>query len=320
MADNDGSDIKEILSDESSFYGDEETKDSLEDRVGAYDLLHYWSHVHPHQLSTIAHRHLTSSTAAAGAAPAEASPAKPPAPHRRHPHDGLSHCWQVTESVAEFPARLPPSTTRTDDIGRPWIHVRNPLEPPDHGGTNIADLVARGTALLHAFENEKAKLEADHAKARSRASAPLTRKLNVLRRQLERDIFAVAREAGVVTGKWMLFPTADRVDEAWAAVAEATVKGDLGVEAKVATDTTDDGAGGGDSSGRLIAVYTRDFEDKEDVRRVLLKLVDLGLVDEEKRPIYYKCDAYTYLEIKSKNPYGLKASMFSSRDVLAGKF
>jgi hypothetical protein len=48
-------------------------------------------------------------------------------------------------------------------------------------------------------------------------------------------------------------------------------------------------------------------------------MVAMGLVDVEDRPIYYKCDAFTYLDITSKNEYGLKASMFSSRDVLSGK-
>ena len=66
-------------------------------------------------------------------------------------------------------------------------------------------------------------------------------------------------------------------------------------------------------------VYTRDYEDIEDVRGVLQKLVELGLVRNEQKPIYYKADAYTYLEILGDNPYGLKASLFSSRDVLAGK-
>ena len=36
----------------------------------------------------------------------------------------------------------------------------------------------------------------------------------------------------------------------------------------------------------------------------------------EGRAIYYKADAYTYLELNSGNEYGLKASMFSSREIL----
>lgn len=112
----------------------------------------------------------------------------------------------------------------------------------------------------------------------------------------------------------MLFPTADSVDKYWAKVAEATAHGELGFRAKVATD-----AGGGNGRARGVMVYTRDYEDIKDVRRLLQKLVELGLVRDEQKPIYYKVDAYTYLEILGDNPYGLKASLFSSKDVLAGK-
>lgn len=59
---------------------------------------------------------------------------------------------------------------------------------------------------------------------------------------------------------------------------------------------------------------------REDVKRVLKKLVELNLVKRGERPIYYKRDALTYLEIMSKNKYGLKATSCSSADVLAGKF
>jgi Domain of unknown function (DUF1917) len=56
----------------------------------------------------------------------------------------------------------------------------------------------------------------------------------------------------------MFFPSADFVDEMWAAIASATARGDLGVEAKVATNN-------GSNNQRLIAVYTKDFEDIVDI-------------------------------------------------------
>ena len=46
---------------------------------------------------------------------------------------------------------------------------------------------------------------------------------------------------------------------------------------------------------------------------------DLGLVKDGLKPIYYKAEAYSLLGIGSDNPYGLKASLYSSKDVLAGK-
>jgi hypothetical protein len=38
----------------------------------------------------------------------------------------------------------------------------------------------------------------------------------------------------------------------------------------------------------LVCVYTNDFTDKEDVKRVVVKLVELGLVS-RRRPVFYKC-------------------------------
>lgn len=178
--------------------------------------------------------------------------------------------------------------------------------------SDVPSFVDKGINLLRSYEDAAASHRAEHDKSKAKTTAPLTRKLNVLRRDLEANILAAAQETGVTAGKWMLFPTSRYVDSTWEMIATAVVNGDLGDCAKVATD---DGSG----KPRLICVYTRDFGDKEDVKRVLRTLVDLGLVNEQKQPIYYKCDAYTHLEITSKNDYGLKASMFSSRDMLSGK-
>jgi Domain of unknown function (DUF1917) len=209
--------------------------------------------------------------------------------------------------VPDFLARLPPSTTCAGDVGS-WLLVRNPAYPSD--GARVNDFIATGTELLRAFENENARLQADHDARNLRTTAPLTRRINTLRQSLELDIRAAARSFGVITGKWMFFPSANFVDEMWAAIAGATARGDLGIGAKVATND-------GSSNQRLIAVYTRDYEDMEDIRRVLRQLVNLKLVsDSTDSPIYYKMDGYTHLQIRGNNPYGLRASMFSSRDVL----
>ncbi len=134
----------------------------------------------------------------------------------------------------------------------------------------------------------------------------------------------------------MLFPLPELITKTWSQIATATVNNDLGSAAKIASDE-----GKGDRVGRLICVYTEDFSDMEDVKRVISKLVEMGLVDKAKS-IYYKCgmlfvaffgggmvlewcandsfmrvDAYTYLGINSGNEYGLKASLYASKDVLA---
>lgn len=97
-------------------------------------------------------------------------------------------------------------------------------------------------------------------------------------------------------------------------MVEATVSGELGHAAKVATNLRDC-----NHRGWGIKIYTRDYKDIDDIQRVLRKLIELDLVENDKQAIYYKADAYTCLRILEDNLYGLKASLFSSKDVLSGK-
>lgn len=294
----------DLFSDESSFYGDETQITHYEDLAEGYDPEPYWSEIHPRLLTTIQHNALAPPSRPSKTTTALKEADIPSIGSRRLPRNARDR----NESVPEFLSRLPPSTTIEDSIG-PWIFVSEPAVGGEEEDT--ATLVAKGTELLHEFEDKKANMEAEHDRSGARTKAGLTRRLKVLRRTLEEDIFALARETGVITGKWMLFPTASRVDAVWEAVVEATVNGELGIGAKVATDQ-----GEGRGKARAMMVYTRDYEDTEDIRRVLERLAEMGLA---KTAIYYKADAYTHLGILGDNAYGLKASLYSSKDVLSGK-
>ena len=126
----------------------------------------------------------------------------------------------------------------------------------------------------------------------------------------------------------MLFCSPREVNEVWAIVAKSTADNELGIAAKVAprSETEDP------RKDRLVCVYTADFSNKADVGRVLQKLRELKLVEVRVRPIYYKpgeqrhcriwetiidltcTDAYTYIGISSGNPWGIRASIYSSLD------
>lgn len=109
----------------------------------------------------------------------------------------------------------------------------------------------------------------------------------------------------------------DKVHHTWRLVCEGVVEDRLGSAAKVAVDSSIKSTAQNGTSQRLICVYTKDFSDVEDVRRVLDELIELGLAPREGSSIYYKCDAYTYLGIESDNPYKLRTSLYSSKDLLA---
>jgi hypothetical protein len=89
------------------------------------------------------------------------------------------------------------------------------------------------------------------------------------------------------SGKWLIFVNVENVDEAWEKVKNATEQGKLGFASKVATAKPNPNAI--DPSKRVICVYTYDWKDEKDVRRVREELRRLGITNR----IPYKADADT---------------------------
>lgn len=236
------------------------------------------------------------------------------------PYDKIQNGRHSSESVDEFLDRVPPIDCPLP-IGTPWLWVANPHHKPKQkkqvvilDGESDEDEDANSgwqlqcRKILDDYEHKAAKIT---EQMEGKAKATITRRLNPLRKDIPARIQQIAKDAGMVCGKWMLFPSEDRVMKTWRAVCKGVVEGRLGHAAKIAAHP-----GGGSGHGRLICVYTEDFSDVQDVKRVLFELVDLGLVPAESYGIHYKCDAYTYLGIESKNEYGMKASIYSSNQLL----
>lgn len=103
------------------------------------------------------------------------------------------------------------------------------------------------------------------------------------------------------TGKWLLFISRPKVDQIWSEIEAATRAGRLGCAAKVATAKENPHA---TSAAHVICVYTSDYRDLDDVRRVLAELRTLGFAAR----IFYKEDAAT-----AANRYGQgRASLYES--------
>ncbi|KAL4996369.1 hypothetical protein BDV10DRAFT_111720 [Aspergillus recurvatus] len=303
---------EDTVSDESSFYGSEEETTQLEREAAKYDPETYWTTIHPHLLSTIQARKQEESKQLSTLVEKKDKMVYSPMDIDTDADTGYlpPNRPGPSESSTSFLKRLPPATTREEDVG-PWIYIH-----ADNLACHKEDqaaFITKGLEALHGFVDQERKLREENDQKKGSAIA-LSRKVKPLQRELEKHIIELARETNCVTGKWMMFITPDRVDPYWAAVADATMKGHLGISAKVATQSYS----GEQGKARLLAVYTRDCEDIADVKRVLKKLVELELVKKE-RPIYYKRDALTYLDIMSGNRYGMKVTMFSSADVLGGK-
>lgn len=84
-----------------------------------------------------------------------------------------------------------------------------------------------------------------------------------------------SRPAGQASGKWLVFIPVRYVDKYWRTVKQAVQDGKLGPVAKVATARPNPDEV--DPTRRPIVIYTADWRDKDDVRRVLRGPRSLGI-------------------------------------------
>ena len=235
-----------------------------------------------------------------------------------NPYEGTFCAKQLDESLEDFLSRLPPSTTTIPAAQSPWIYIANPHSKDRPASQDIAGLRTEGTHLLAEYMSEKAHLEKTHP---DKSELAIIRLLTRFRADLERSLFSLAKDKRVTSGKWMLFLHPSQVDRVWSVIAKATLQGRLGSAAKVAVgDSPSPGRkSDGPSQQRLLCVYTSDFSDRADVTRALEEMKSLGLVQGGGfglKPIYYKADVYTYLDLSSGNAWKLKASLYCSKDLL----
>jgi len=88
------------------------------------------------------------------------------------------------------------------------------------------------------------------------------------------------------SGKWLIFVYKKNVDVVWEKIRRATEEGNLGDTAKVATSKPNPHRKPG---LRVICVYTYDWKDVVDVKRVREELRKIGII----QPISYKSDQDT---------------------------
>jgi len=116
----------------------------------------------------------------------------------------------------------------------------------------------------------------------------------------EAAIDDLAKRSGLVVGKWLIHASPENIDEVWNIVASSTLNGELGIDAKVSTSLQ-----GG--SEHVMCVYTRNYFDQDDVKRVRKRLAELGFA----KRLYYKPDIYTYLRIYRKTFPDIRVSRYA---------
>jgi len=110
----------------------------------------------------------------------------------------------------------------------------------------------------------------------------------------------LAKESGLLSGKWMIYASKEDIDKLWKIVASSVMRNELGISTKVSSAMQK-------KENYLICVYTKDYFDKEDVDKIRNRLKELGFTHK----LYYKTDMYTYLNIYSGTFSGIRASRYS---------
>lgn len=121
------------------------------------------------------------------------------------------------------------------------------------------------------------------------------------------NVHSLTKAADEFVGKWLVFVYVQDLDKTWAAIREATTRGKLGIQAKSATARENPLARSyglaTDSRVKIICVYTRDYRDQDDLRRVLAGLRELGIMQR----LNYKTDDATL-----SGEYGSGVSLYTS--------
>jgi transcription termination factor NusB len=127
-------------------------------------------------------------------------------------------------------------------------------------------------------------------------------------------------------GKWLIFVSLNELDQVWQIVKKATEKGVLGIGSKSGTGLWNSNAG--DSTDKVICVFTYNWQDKKDVFNVEKSLRKIGInhdlyykTDEDSRGNKYRINGDTniskYISKGTKKTY--KNSLLSLKGINEGK-
>ncbi|KAJ7244150.1 hypothetical protein B0H12DRAFT_811022 [Mycena haematopus] len=211
-------------------------------------------------------------------------------------------------SLPDFLKKYKPSMVQNDGT-KPWIWVQKGAPSREDTGTDEA--LQEGTELLEAVSERVEEIKNDASiPARSSKKTGAKGKKEVreeAQAEATEQFKKIATKHGFVSGKWLSFAPADKVDVIWSNLATSLVEGPLAAtcafRAKVATSPAD-----GNATQHLICIYMPDVYDKDavtEVMKVLLRSHGMNLSG-------VKSNMYTALGIDSKHPSGLPSTIWKN--------
>jgi len=205
-------------------------------------------------------------------------------------------CWQDGEDVEDFLTRCAPSRMN----GKSRIAIKNPWDIERSEGNVESALKMLETPLLEAISDWNTIVADDTLNKSAKSLKKIEHREN-----LKDLILTTAAQNEVVSGKWIIHAGSNTVDFQWSGIATGTYDGLLGTKAEV--------LGNNGMGIQVIFVFTPDFRDLKDVKRVLDGVQKA--LQWKPRSIAYKPLIYSLLKITTENPYHLRPAIFTSREL-----
>ncbi|KAL1745020.1 hypothetical protein HDZ31DRAFT_37237 [Schizophyllum fasciatum] len=235
--------------------------------------------------------------------------------------------WPGSDTALEdFLQNYRPSMVQNDGT-KPWIWVSS---GKDHANTDgqtaaieeAAELLQETTEKVEAIKNDPSIPVRSNKKTGARSKKEVREEVQA---EATKKLQEIAQKHGYVTGKWLIFAPADKVDMIWSGIAKSLVSGALAstaaLQAKVSTSPEHDQQ----NYQHVICVYVPDVYDKAAVAEVPIISLWTLIIHQIMRILLrnhgaslsgVKSDLYTYIGIDSKHPSGIQSTIWKNSAVL----
>ncbi|KAI0783070.1 hypothetical protein C8Q75DRAFT_860478 [Abortiporus biennis] len=215
-------------------------------------------------------------------------------------------------SLKDFLAKYKPSMVQNDGT-KPWIWVQKSKSEEENGREAAIDEAAK--YVKEVAEKVEAIKNDDSIPLRGNKKKG-TKSKKELREELQSEaaekLKEISERHGYVSGKWLIFAPADRIDIIWSTVANSIIEGPLNPTsvhlAKVATSPKNDTP----NYQHVMCLYMPNVYDKEtvlEVMKVLLRKHGLNLNG-------VKSNLYTSIGLDSKHPSGIQSTVWRNTALL----
>mmetsp|Transcript_11386 Transcript_11386/g.25919 ORF Transcript_11386/g.25919 Transcript_11386/m.25919 type:complete len:439 (-) Transcript_11386:145-1461(-) len=113
-------------------------------------------------------------------------------------------------------------------------------------------------------------------------------------------VLELAKENGVLHGKWIVWFSPKHVVEGWTKIRNSLLNGELGPTAKISTSP--------ERGSHVVCVYCPNFTDSAELLRIRRGISSAGIATNS--VLRFKTDAFTYLGIYANNEWKLRTTSF----------